>query len=379
MSINPTEPGPAASGDEPSRHGPLGGGPCRDARPAQPALGLRGLVLVVPIAVALAIGAGGDGSVLVIGPLVTLSLPLVVMVAFWWNGRPGIRLRPAWSGWADTALIAAGAVVLAGIGQAAVGGFDLAGLFDPHPGPGHVPTFPATLTLGGAAFVAMLQLTLVGEGRPLHRLPRLPAGLLAVAVSWAIALAVSRTLVRIDAPAGSDVTAHGGPVSGAGAGAVLISISAWQVLFYVVWGGWPYSLINRSAARLTVAHVTVLGGVLTFAAGHALGLDATRIAALAGCFAAAGLLFGMLFEGWIRGRAARPVLLVLTAAAAALLAAGLDAIAATVHFTDADTDDWVEHASLNALSTSIILHVAIGRRWPFASRRALSENSTGKE
>jgi hypothetical protein len=28
-------------------------------------------------------------------------------------------------------------------------------------------------------------------------------------------------------------------------------------------------------------------------------------------------------------------------------------------------DDWVEHASLDALATSVILHVAVGRRWPF--------------
>jgi hypothetical protein len=385
-SIKPTEPGPAAtplepSGGEPSRYGPLGGGPYRDAWHPQPALGLRGLVLVLPVAAALAIGAGGDGSVVVIGPLVTFALPLIAMVAFWWNGWPGTRLRAAWSGWADTVLIAAGAVVLAGIGQAVVGGFDPAALFDPRPGPGHVPTFPATLPLAGTAFVAMLQLTLVGEGRPLRRLPRLPAGLLAVAVSWAIALAVSCTLVRIDAPPGSAVRAHEGPVPGADAGAALVSIGAWQVLFHVVWRGWPFALITAPAARLAAAHVTVLGGgVLTFVAGRTLlELGATRITALAGCFIAAGLLFGMLLEGWIRGRAARPALLVLTAAGAALLAAGLDAIAATVHLTDTDPDDWVGHAALNALSTSIILHVAIGRRWPFALRRTPSERGNGKE
>src|SRR5215471_5161924 len=68
---------------------------------AQPALGLLGLLLVVPIAAALAIGAGGgDGSVLVLGPIVTYSLPLVAMVAFWWEDWPGTRLRASWSGWA---------------------------------------------------------------------------------------------------------------------------------------------------------------------------------------------------------------------------------------------------------------------------------------
>ena len=83
----------------------------------------------------LAIGAGGDGSTRVLGPLVTYSLPLVAMVAFWWEDWPGTRLRSSWSGWADTALIVAGAVVLAGIGQVVAGGLDVTGLFDPSPGP----------------------------------------------------------------------------------------------------------------------------------------------------------------------------------------------------------------------------------------------------
>ena len=137
----------------------------------QPALGLLGLLLVVPIAGLLALGAGARGIDVVLGPLVTFSLPLVVMVAFWCADWPGSRLRASWSGWGDTALIAAGAVVLAGIGQTMAGQLDVVGLFDPTPGPGHVPTFPATLPLAGTAFVMVSQLTLVGEGWPLRNLP----------------------------------------------------------------------------------------------------------------------------------------------------------------------------------------------------------------
>jgi hypothetical protein len=133
----------------------------------QPALGLLGLLLVVPIAAALAIGAGGDGSVRVLAPLTTYALSLVAMVAFWWSDWPGTRVRASSAGWADTALIAAGAVLLTGVGQTLAGHLDLVGLFDPSPGPGSVPTFPATLPLAGTAFVAMLQLTLIGEGWPL--------------------------------------------------------------------------------------------------------------------------------------------------------------------------------------------------------------------
>ena len=42
----------------------------------------------------------------------------------------------------------------------------------------------------------------------------------------------------------------------------------------------------------------------------------------------------------------------------ALLAVVLGRAADTVHLTRVSTDDWVQHASLNALSTAIILHVA---------------------
>ena len=32
----------------------------------------------------------------------------------------------------------------------------------------------------------------------------------------------------------------------------------------------------------------------------------------------------------------------------------------------AEPEDWVAHASLNALAVSTILQLAVGRRWPFA-------------
>jgi hypothetical protein len=329
------------------------------------------LLLVVPVAVALALGVGGgEGSTRVLAPLVAYSLPVLVMVAFWWEDWPGTRLRASWVGWADTVLIAAGAVVLTAVGQAVAGHLDPTGLFVPSPGPGHVPTFPATLPLAGTAFVAMLQITLVGEGWPLRRLRPLPAGLLAVAISWTVALAVYFTVVEVVPPAGSGVIARHGPVPGAELGAVLVLIGAWQVLCYVIWRGWPFAPIANRATRLTSAHVVVLGGgIVSYVTAHRLlGFDAVWIAAVAGCFIAAGLLLGMLFEGWLGDLPApveRAVLLLATLALTALLAIALTAAADTVHLTRVGADDWVEHASLNALSTAIILHVAVGRRWPF--------------
>jgi hypothetical protein len=349
----------------------------------QPALGLLGLLFVVPIAAALAVGAGADGSVLVLAPLVTFALPLVAMVAFWWAGWPGTRLRPGWAGWADTALLAVGAVVLTGIGQAVVGHLDPVGILDPSPGRGHVPTFPATMPLGGTAFVAMLQLTLVGEGWPLRRIRPLPAGLLAVGISWTVALAFYLALVDLDPPSGTGVVPRHGPVPGAELGAVLVLIGAWQVLCYVTWRGWPFATIERRAARLTIAHLTVLGGaVLTFVVAHELlGIGTARIAAVVGCFVAAGLFSGMQFEGWPRvrdPRVRRAVLLLGTLVLGAGLAVALSALAVPLHLTEASPDDWVAHASLDALATSIILHVAIGRRWPFSAAPAAAGSPAGR-
>ena len=114
-----------------------------------------------------------------LGPLVAYALPLIAMVAFWWEDWPGTRLRSSWSGWADTVLIAVGAVVLTAVGQVIAGGLDVGALFSPG---GRVPTFPATLPLAGAVFVVMLEVTLVGEGWPLRRLPPLVGGPLALLV-----------------------------------------------------------------------------------------------------------------------------------------------------------------------------------------------------
>jgi hypothetical protein len=336
----------------------------------QPAVGLLGLVLVIPIAVALAIGAGGDGSVRLLAPIVTYGLPILAMIAFWWEDWPGTRLRASWSGWADTALIVVGAVLLTGVGQALAGGIDPVGVFDPSPGPGHVPTFPATMPLAGTAFVAMLQLTLVGEGWPLRRIRPVVAGPLAVAVSWAVALVVYLSLVEVEPPTGSEVLARHGPVPGAELGAALVLIGAWQVLCFVTWKGWPFATIANRAVRLSNAHVAVLGGgVLTYViARRLLGLDPARISAVAGCFIAAGLVFGMLFEDWLSDRAPgvrRATLLAGTLVLSAALMAVLTAVAGVLRLTHVSADDWVEHASLDALATSVILHVAVGRRWPF--------------
>jgi hypothetical protein len=304
----------------------------------------------VPIAALLAVGAGGpEGSVLVLGPLVTYSLPLVAMVAFWWEDWPGTRLRSSWSGWADTALIAVGAIVFTAIGQIVVADLDLRALFDPSPGPGRVPTFPATMPLAALAFVAMLELTLVGEGWPLRRLPRMAAGASALALAWAVALAAYFELADIRGELGT----------------VLVLIGAWQVLLYVACRGRPFSLIAARSLRLPTAHVVVIGGgILTYVVAHdVFSLGSAPLTAAAACFVAGGLTFGMLLEGW-----REPIVtLAASVALAAILTAVLYAATDGMRFTRARADEWVAHVGLNAIGVSIILHVAIGRRWPFVT------------
>ncbi|WP_329381355.1 hypothetical protein [Streptomyces sp. NBC_01716] len=338
----------------------------------QPGLGLAGLLFVVPVAVLFAFGGGGAAdSVTLFGPLITFALPAVAMVAFWWEDWPGSRLRPGWSGLTDTVFIAAAAVLLAMAGQVFIGRLDFDGIFDPTPGPGHAALYPASLPLAGAAFVAMLQLTLVCEGRPLRRLPRIWAGIAALVVSWGVAIILYAVAVDFRAPPGSGLTSASGPVPGEELGAVLVLIGAWQVWFFVVWRGWPFAEPRRRWSRIVPANIVVIGGtLLTYVLIHGPGdVSPATVNAGAGCFVAAGLTVGMLFEGAFRPHLSPGQERLATLGASLVLGAAqyaaLTAYADTLDWTRPTSQEWVGHTALNALGLSIILHVAVGRRWPF--------------
>jgi len=49
-----------------------------------------------------------------------------------------------------------------------------------------------------------------------------------------------------------------------------------------------------------------------------------------------------------------------------VLYACLTAIALEADWTRAEPDEWTAYAALNAIGAGVILHVAIGRRRPFA-------------
>ena len=88
------------------------------------------------------------------------TITLIAMIAFWWEDWPGTLLRPPLTGFVDTVLAAVGGIVLTIAGQAVVARVDLRGVFDLTAGAGHAPTFPGTMPLAGAIFVATLELTL---------------------------------------------------------------------------------------------------------------------------------------------------------------------------------------------------------------------------
>jgi hypothetical protein len=287
----------------------------------QPPLGLAGLLLVVPTSLLLAFGAGGaEPSLRALGPLVTFALPAVAMIAFWWNGWPGSLLRPGWSGLTDTVLVVVAAVLLSGVGRLVTG-----------------PDFESSMRLAAGAFVAMLQLTLVCDRWPLRGLPPLAGGLAALGTAWGLALIAYFAEVP---------------------GTLLLLIGVWQAWFFIAWHGWPL------AGRLLLSNAVILGGAaLTYVAVK--GLRPGVLAAAAGSFIAASLVFGVLFEGWLRSRAWT---LAAVIALAALLDLTLSAYAGSLSWTAASAQDWVAHAELNAIGVSVIAHVAIGRRWPFQEK-----------
>jgi hypothetical protein len=79
----------------------------------QPGLGLAGATLVIPVALVLGVGLGhAEDSLVVLGPMSTFALPVIAMIAFWWEDWPGTILRPPLSGLTNTVLVVLGGVVL---------------------------------------------------------------------------------------------------------------------------------------------------------------------------------------------------------------------------------------------------------------------------
>jgi hypothetical protein len=207
-------------------------------------------------------------------------------------------------------------------------------------------------------FGVILQLTLVGEGWPLRGLSRIPAGLAALAGCWAVGAALYFGLVR------------GGIVVGESYASWFAVLGAWQMVWYVALRGWPFARIARRGIRLATAHLAVLacGWLSYLVAVHVLGWEANRLAEVAGSVIAAILLVAMLFEAWpgilLSEIPGRSLVLVLVAVLTAVFALVLPGVAGWLGVPERQALSWSTHATLNALSLAVILHVAVWRRWP---------------
>jgi hypothetical protein len=347
---------------------------------AQPWLGMGGLLLAAAVFFALALGTGSPAtSLLILGPISTFALPAVAMIAFWWNDWPGSRLTTPWTGLIDTALVIAASVVLTIAGQAIVERPDPRGVFEASPGPGVAATFPATLVLAGAAFTAMLQLSLVCERWPLGGTGRLRSGTAALTLSWAAGtgayfLFVNTGAVPPAVRAATGLHNPGGPIAAPDFGSALIAVGVWQAVFFIALRGWPINTIIQRPGRLLAGNALVIGlGALTYVALRNLAhWQPAAISAACGCVISAALIVAMLFEGWPAARLppapGRALTLALTALVALALNRALAAYADGVHWPRATPDDWITTAALSFIGAGIILHVGIGLRWPFARK-----------
>jgi hypothetical protein len=153
----------------------------------------------------------------------------------------------------------------------------------------------------------------------------------------------------------------------------MTAIGLWQVWFYVALRGWPFAGLTSRSVRLPVANAAIVGaGVVTYIILRTgLSLGPQTVSAVAGSALAAVLLYGMLFDGLPRFGERRAREGLITLAAVTLLSAGvyagLTALAHLARWTTATPTEWVTYAGLNAIGLGVILHVGIGRRWPFAT------------
>jgi hypothetical protein len=250
------------------------------------------------------------------------------------------------------------------------------------PGNGAPATFPATLALAGAIFTTMLQLSLVCERWPLDGFSPLKSGIGGLALSWAVGVGAYFLFVNVDfvppgVRAATGLRNPGGPVPALDFGIALIVLGVWQTMFFVALRGWPVNLISRRPLRLLAGNALVIGGgAATYLVLRDLAnLSPQAIGAASACVISAGLIVALVFEGWPgamlrRPDAGRMVTLVFIAVVAVALNRALAGYADGVHWVRATANDWVTVAGLSFSAVGIILHVAIGDRWPLSPTTA---------
>src|SRR5690349_11075644 len=99
----------------------------------------------------------------------------------------------------------------------------------------------------------MVQITFVCGRWPFHRLNPILGGICALALSWALALIIYFTLAnRNSIPAVAQdalgLRNPGGPFDALTMTSWIACWAAWQVVFFVLWNGWPFTNIRSSPA-----------------------------------------------------------------------------------------------------------------------------------
>jgi hypothetical protein len=352
----------------------------------QPRLGLVGLFVVAVAVWILGVSFGGaESSLLIIGPISTFALPVIAMIALWWEDWPGSSLRGGWAGLVDTVIICVGAILLTMLGQIVVGHLDVPGVFQVDPGPDHLTVFPWTLPVAALAFTCMIHLTFVWEGWPLRQLGRFRSGVGALVISWVVAIVAYLLLADVPSEDAAAIGLRdpGGPVPVEVFGGWLVAVASWQALFFIGLNGWPFSNLEQRRDRLIAGNVVVIaGGWLTYLfLHHTLGWSISAVTAAGGCLIAAIVLAALLFDGWPAAHfvpaRARIITLVVIFAGALVLYGVLSLFSNAVEdWEAASAKDWITFAGLNFIAGSAIIHVAIWERWPL---HGMMEGEAGAE
>ena len=177
---------------------------------------------MLPVVAVLGVGGadGFSGTAEWLPPLVACMLPAAVLVGDWWEGWPGSRTRHP--GLINVAVAAAIGIVVYLLSSYLL------------PGKGVVPAI---------AFVAFVEISVVSEKRPFHRLPRIIGGVVGLAGAWSIS-----ALIVTLSPWPSD-----------GLLALTATIGATQIVVMAVLDGGPAKSIAPTAVRVLLMNAVCLG------------------------------------------------------------------------------------------------------------------------
>ncbi len=350
------------------------------SRRSQPLVGVLGLVMVAIAFALLAMLWSPQTSLVILGPISTFALPVLVVSAIWWGGWPFARFGRPVSGLAHTAMIVVAGVVLAGVGLAVVGHFSVQGMFSSNAAQlntkGVLTTFPFTVPIAATVFVTMLQLTFVSNKWPLHKMHTVSSGVAAFIFSWVVGVAIYFVVTNWNSVPVAARSALGlrngvGPMNAIDFTALLLCIVVYQMSFFVLFRGWPFSGIKSAGARLVAGHMATIGGgwITFFVLLDGFKWQDPVIVGACGSIIGAIFLVAMLFETWpfdqeepSSNRFGSAVLVVIVSGILYFALRALGHVSGT--WSQAPVELWIGVCGLNYIAAVIILHYAVWGRWP---------------